>query len=151
MRNKSNIMECLKCEGQGWLDKEDYGNINCPDCEGKGYKFIPWSTVAMNMLRKLWTPIVIEEGVMVPRWYGVPGWVPFEVVSVPPELTKTYKWGKKAWPVYLSLMIAGWWWLKHFLKIGHALPPQCYRNSVFQVKSHCPKCGFDLYGFPPEL
>lgn len=105
----------------------------------------------MITLSKLWKPIYVGDGETIPRWYGCSRWIPYHLTQKEPQPSAGYwKWRRVYYPIPVNMALAMYYWIRWFLKVGYSLPPECYRNQCFEVKSHCPHCGKNVYDFPPS-
>lgn len=94
---------------------------------------------------KLWKPIYVDEGAKVPKWYGCSRWIPYDMAYKEPSGPGVYQWQKVFYPIPVNIILAGYYWLRWCLRIGWAIPPQCYRTKIFQIPRICPHCQKDIY------
>ncbi len=100
-------------------------------------------------IKKIWAPVLVEEGAMCPKGYGYSRWLPYDRQFREPDPSGgVYYWRKVAHPIPVNVLISAYWYTWHLLKRGYALPPQFYRNRLFEVKTNCPHCHKDIYEFP---
>lgn len=82
----------------------------------------------LNDIRKLWTPIFVGEGEIIPRWYGCSHWIPYNLSTKEPDPGQgVWEWRRVYYPLPVNMLLASYFWLRWFLKIGFAVPPECYR------------------------
>lgn len=97
---------------------------------------------------KIWTPVLVDEGELIPKWYGISQFIPYPYHN-PHINPNTFRWQKVAYPIPTMLVLAFWYWLERKLKIGFAVPPELYRNKIFEIKTQCPHCDKNVYDFIP--
>lgn len=97
------------------------------------------------LIKKLWQPIYVGEGEIIPKWYGCSRWVPYDMAYREPNEPGVYHWQKVFYPLPVNLILAAYYGLRYKLKRGWSLPPECYRTQVFQVPRVCPHCERDIY------
>lgn len=108
----------------------------------KEYALLTYSKIAA-----LWRPILVDEGAVIPKWYGCSAWIPYPMHN-PPMNPVTLQWQKVFYPIPVNVLLALYYRAKFFLRIGCASQPRHWTSKIFHVYETCPDCGRDLYIHP---
>lgn len=97
-------------------------------------------------VRKLWTPILVGEGEMIPKWYGCSRWIPYDMTFKEPDVRGgIYSWRKIFYPIPVNIALAFYYWSRYMLKRGFAVPPRFYTCHTFRIETTCPHCQQAIY------
>lgn len=93
-------------------------------------------------------PLWVREGQSVPRFYGLSHFAP--VRDRMDDQTMEFHWERKAYPIPLNVIVAGYLRADWFFRRGamFMLPAEYMRTKWFKVYRRCPNCNHDLESHP---